>query len=62
MYILDQLRKIVHSDAVVADMRRDDVRSQSKQRVFRVFISVHLKNLPEQEFARKRNRRVLVQN
>jgi hypothetical protein len=42
MYILDQLRKIVHSDAVVADMRRDDVRSQSKQRVFRVFISVHL--------------------
>ena len=50
MHVLDKIGQVVDGNAIVADVRSDNVGSQSEQSVLRNFIIVHLGGDPEQEF------------
>ena len=41
MNILDQVRKVVHCNAIIADMRSNNIRRERKQRVFGTVIIGH---------------------
>ncbi len=41
MHVLNEIRQVIHGNAVVADVGRDNVRGERQKRVFRAFRSVH---------------------
>jgi hypothetical protein len=49
MHILNKIWQVVYCHAVVANMRRDNVRGKSEERVFRSFVAVHFKHLPSKD-------------
>jgi hypothetical protein len=53
MNVLNEVRKVVHGDAIIADMGRDDVGGKCQQHVFGSFIVGH-RQIPELSEQRSR--------